>query len=146
MLVLRKAYLEDCRAVYDLRIDEDVRKASVDPSFFSYSSHETWFTKSLSAENRRIYVAVDACKIIQGVVRYDISGEEAEISIFVSKYAWGKGVGSFCLTNGENALKAEMPLIKRFTAVVLPHNLASKRLFEKNGFYMSDIKYVKEVL
>ena len=50
-LTLTKATEEDCRFLYDLRNEEDVRKNSFQTESFSYESHVAW--RSLVISRRK---------------------------------------------------------------------------------------------
>ena len=46
-LTLTRATEEDCRFLYDLRNEEDVRKNSFQTETFSYESHVAWYKEKL---------------------------------------------------------------------------------------------------
>ena len=46
-LRLRRAEKEDCRFLYELRNEEEVRKNSFQTGIFSYEDHVAWFERKL---------------------------------------------------------------------------------------------------
>ncbi len=96
---------------------------------------------------RRLYV-IEENEQIMAVLRFDLTQEctEAKVSIYVAPSHWGKGLGSFLLTMGENQLKAEVSSVRTLRAEVLINNEASLKLFAKCGFKKEWITFSKEVL
>lgn len=146
MLKIRKAQMEDCGVVYEIRNDPEVRAKSFTKEAISYDSHSIWFKNSLALGSRKIFIILDE-NIPVGVVRFDVDDQrkEALVSINVAVSAWGKGVGSFALSEGEKLLKSEYPELKGIIAKVLVDNDASIRLFNKNSYRQKSIEFYKEV-
>jgi spore coat polysaccharide biosynthesis protein SpsF len=132
MLKLRKAQIEDCRIVYDIRNDPKIRVNSFSDGDILLEDHVKWFESSLRNDRRKIFIIEDE-QVVLGVVRFDVSEDlqQAIVSINVSASSWGKGVGSFALQEGEKAIKLEYPELKGIVARVLAHNEASMKLFSK---------------
>ena len=55
-LNLRKAFWSDCRFLFRLRNEDEVRKNSFQTSEIPYSSHENWFAQKLQDFNTVIYI------------------------------------------------------------------------------------------
>ena len=55
-LNLRKACWSDCRFLFRLRNEDEVRKNSFQTSEIPYSSHENWFAQKLQDVNTVIYI------------------------------------------------------------------------------------------
>jgi RimJ/RimL family protein N-acetyltransferase len=146
VLYLRKAQIEDCRAVYDLRNDPEVRSFSFTGDSIPYDSHVKWFESSLTNSQRRIYI-VEEDKVALGVVRFDLNEafSQAVVSINISPKAWGRGLGSFALTEGERRLKEEYKSLEVLVARVMEQNTASKKLFQKCDYTQSMVEFTKEV-
>jgi RimJ/RimL family protein N-acetyltransferase len=146
MLNLRKAHIGDCKVIYELRNDPQVRENSFSKEAITYESHTKWFEKSLMSNNRKIFIVEDNQEIA-GVVRFDLNSEfmEALVSINVKAAYWGKGVGSFALAEGEKSLITEFPELKGIVAKVLPENEGSKKLFSKCNYIPRVIEFYKEV-
>lgn len=146
MLILRKAQMEDCQVIYDLRNDPQVRANSFDNSVIPYDSHEKWFSVSMENKSRRIFIIQEG-KTVLGAVRFDMNLDfsEAVVSINVASSAWGKGIGTFALQEGERVLKEEFGSIKGITARILDENTASKKLFSKCKYVPRMVEFYKEV-
>lgn len=146
MLNFRKAQLEDCRFVFELRNDPKVRAVSFSGDEITYDSHVKWYEASLNNPKRRICIVEDE-NVALGVIRFDISDntQEAVVSINISPNAWGKGVGSFALQEGEKMLKEEFNQLAILVANVMDKNEASKRLFQKCNYKPRMIEFSKEV-
>ena len=88
-LRLRRAEKEDCRFLYELRNEEEVRKNSFQTGIFSYEDHVAWFERKLEEKNTRIYILEQDGERI-GQARVDLEGQNGEIS-----YADGHSLPSY---------------------------------------------------
>jgi RimJ/RimL family protein N-acetyltransferase len=147
MLKIRKAHMEDCKFVFNLRNDESARLYSFSPEIIPYQDHVKWFQASMNDKFRKIFIIEDGSQAL-GAVRFDINASftEAVVSINISAEAQGKGVGSFAIQEGENCLKKEFPSLKGIIARVMVHNEASIRLFSKCSYSKKVVEFYKEVL
>ena len=59
-LRLRRAEKEDCRFLYELRNEEEVRKNSFQTGIFSYEDHVAWFERKLEEKNTCLLYTSDA--------------------------------------------------------------------------------------
>ncbi len=147
MLKIRKAQAEDCEPIYNLRNDEEVLKYSFNTTLISYQDHSNWFSKALESDSRKIFV-VTSDEIIHGVVRYDLDSDKsfAEVSIFIDKNCWGKGIGTFALLEGEKLLLKDVSTCKKIKAKVFHENTGSSKLFEKCDYKPVYCELEKEFL
>ncbi|MBB3696944.1 GNAT family N-acetyltransferase [Flammeovirga yaeyamensis] len=60
----------------------------------------------------------------------------SELTVYLKKEAWGKGIGQYALEFLENKAK-EGGIIKVLMAVITGNNIGSIRLFEKHGYEKS---------
>ena len=67
--------------------------------------------------------------------------EEREISYWIDRAAWGKGIASAALA----ALLAEVPE-RPLTAYVAEHNLGSMRVLQRNGFVETGREQIGDVV
>ena len=146
MFNIRKAQLEDCKKIHELRNDLSIRKTSFNPDEIPYESHVQWFSGSLLNPDRKLFVVED--NELVGVVRFDLNSDhtEALVSVFVSPQALGRGIGSFAIVEGERLCKHEVPSLKTLHARVMADNIASLKLFEKCHYAKNVIEFSKEVL
>jgi len=80
-----------------------------------------------------------------GVVRYDIDGTTARVSIFLAPGRAGAGLGADLLAAGEARLRASKPEIERIVAEVLGDNQASRRLFTAAGYSLREARFEQEL-
>ncbi len=141
---LMAAVKEDVKKIYQWRNEQAVRQFSHSSKEIDFDQHEKWFEKSLMDHNRYIFIASESNNEI-GVLRFDITGDEAEISVYLIKNMYGRGYGEALVVAGENWLVENCPEIKYVIAEVLPKNKASIWLFEKCGYTMHNVKYRKSI-
>jgi UDP-2,4-diacetamido-2,4,6-trideoxy-beta-L-altropyranose hydrolase len=145
-LRLRRSVETDCRMLHEWRNHPEVRRYALDPSPIPYSQHEQWFQAALRQEERILLVAEDAGGQPVGVLRYDLAGDQAEVSVYLSPERMGLGYGEAILRAGERWLGRAHPEITRFRATIRPENVASRTVFgrlgygEAYGIYTKDMK------
>lgn len=145
-LRLRRAVEADCRMLHEWRNHPEVRRHALDPSPIPYPQHEQWFQATLRQQQRILLVGEDAGGQPVGVLRYDLAGDQAEVSIYLRPERMGLGYGEAILRAGERWLGRECPEIARFKAAIRPGNTASRAVFgrlgygEAYGIYTKDMK------
>lgn len=132
----RAAKRGDSRRVWEWR-------AAVDPDFninsdqTDFLRHDRWFCRAIDSSDRqfRIMMLGDlAC----GYLRLDRIGDSrARVSICLSPDTRGQGLGSYLLE--EAKALAVKHSITRLDAEIHPRNIASRRVFDRAGYIMSDI-------
>ena len=140
-ITLRPATQQDCRRVWEWRNEPETREASFDTSYIPYKDHERWFSRRLPAPDTRIYIVLDGGGREVGYVRFDISEEQADISVSLDKDERGKGYGTAAIRRGSGQLLAE-GYAKRVLAYVKRGNAASKAAFQRAGFALAGMKDV----
>ncbi len=131
-LSLRPATLGDAHRIWVWRNDPETRQASFDTDPIPLEAHDSWFRESLALENRRLYVIVFA-GMESGVVRLDIQGGEAEVSIHLAPEARFRGVGPRALSVLADLAFGSLG-VRRLTATIKPDNQPSLAAFAKAGF------------
>lgn len=146
MLKMRKAQMEDCKVIFDIRNDPQVRINSFMSEAIPYESHLKWFEQSMKMDSRKIFIVESEGKSA-GVVRFDMNNvySEATVSINIDTAYWGKGIGTFALNEGEKILKELFPSLKGIIAKVLPQNENSLKLFSKCQYTPRTVEFFKEV-
>ena len=102
----------------------------------SWDSHVRWLRAAL-CDDRRLYRVVAYEETPIASVRYDrLDGgnHTVEVSIVVAAEFRGRGVGSVALELGERDLRSTWPDVGNIMAVVHADNVASRRLFENDGY------------
>ena len=136
---LRPATQDDCRRLWDWRNESATREASFDTHFIPYEHHESWFSRKLQSQDTQIYIIMDASGHEVGYVRFNISGEEAEISVSVDKDERGKGYGAAAIRQGSDQVLSSGP-VKRIIAHIKQDNSASLTAFQRAGYGPMDDK------
>lgn len=126
-LKLRRAEEKDCRFLFDLRNEEEVRKNSFQMQPIPYEQHETWFRRKLSEQQTKIFILEQGQQPV-GQVRMDICGGKAEISYALCKSARGHGYSKWMLSELELRAR-EAGWCRGFTAQVKRENTASRKIF-----------------
>ena len=143
-LTLTRATEEDCRFLYDLRNEEDVRKNSFQTETFSYESHMAWYKEKLGDKQTQIYVLkLDGENI--GQARVDLHGVDGEISYALCQKARGYGYAKWMLRCMEERLR-EQAFCRKMTAEVKRENIASQKIFEGLSYssVSTDYGYIYE--
>jgi RimJ/RimL family protein N-acetyltransferase len=114
-MILRKATMEDCDFIFNLRNEPYVRKASWNTEKIEYSKHKEWFKN-----NYKFYYIIGDRK---GFVRI----KDKEVSIAVVKEEQNTGLGTAAL----NEIAKIYPYLK---AEVKLDNEQSINFFKNAGF------------
>jgi len=132
-IVLRDARADDECAVWEWRNAEQVRMASFDTAPIPADRHRTWFRAVLADPARHLLIAeCDGAPV--AVLRFDVGGQEAEVSVFVLPGLAGKGIGSAVLRAGTRWLRTRVPAVARVRAAIRSDNPASQAVFAKTGY------------
>jgi CMP-N-acetylneuraminic acid synthetase/RimJ/RimL family protein N-acetyltransferase len=131
-VALRPATAGDSAAIWRWRNDPETRRASFDEAPVPRETHRRWFADSLARPARRIFVVrVDGADA--GMVRLDLAGTDATVSINIAPERRGRGVGTAALAAA--AAEAFTRLgARRLVAHVKADNAPSRRAFERAGF------------
>jgi len=135
--MLRLAAPEDCRPVFELANDPDVRASAFHSEPIGWAGHERWFAARLGSPATRMLV-LDGGDSLAGLVRYDrVALGVAEIDIAVAHPFRGRGVGTAMLRVSAGQACAELGA-SRLRARVKAGNLASLQAFRKAGFAVNE--------
>jgi len=142
-LKLRPATFEDCRLLWEWANEPAVRDASFSTALIPWEEHVNWLRRKVSESGCHHYIIVlrgNDCPI--GQVRFDSSGNEAEIHVSVASNFHGHGYGSQAILIASKHLFRET-VITRIYANIKPDNGNSVRAFTKAGFKPDGpVKYV----
>jgi len=130
--VFRLAELNDCERIFEIRNKPEIRLTSLNQDEIEFCNHEKWFKATLKNPLSHLFV-IDISKII-GVIRFDINGPEATISVYIDPHYHQQGFGSLIYREGEKWLENNYMFIEEIIAEILPRNLSSKIFFAKMGF------------
>jgi len=141
-IALKLAGAGDSADLYRWRNDEAIRRQARNPEPIARAEHERWLAATLADPERRLLIARDAGGPL-GVVRFDKSGNRAEISIYLVPARLGEGLGPALLAAAEAWLGKDSPEINWIRAEVLPGNSGSEHLFASSGYSRTDRHYEK---
>jgi UDP-2,4-diacetamido-2,4,6-trideoxy-beta-L-altropyranose hydrolase len=139
---LRRATREDSDSVFKWRNAEETRRHIFDKEAIPIETHRTWYRKSLENPDRVLLIGEIGGKPI-GVLRYDITGDEALISVYLVPGCQGQGVGTQLICCGSNWLQQHRPSVQVINAEILSINKASLRAFEQAGYQEHHLTFKK---
>jgi RimJ/RimL family protein N-acetyltransferase len=132
-LAWRKAEMGDAELLWRWANDRETRENSFSSEPIAYADHMAWLERRLASDRTRFWIFSDA-GVPVGHVRFDLTGQVAEIGITVAPERRGRGYGKALLAQALRCLRDEMGDGVRPRASVLAHNTASLRLFAACGF------------
>lgn len=141
-LTVREAQQQDCDCLFAWRNEPEVLRYSFNPTPLEWSEHAAWFAAALTDPERIMLIGEEdgtGC----GLVRYDIAGRRATVSIYLAPGFSGRGIGRQLLRLGQAWLIAHHPDVVELVAEIKPDNRASIALFEKSGFALEQLDYRK---
>ncbi|WYX20656.1 GNAT family N-acetyltransferase [Achromobacter xylosoxidans] len=130
--------------LFQWRNHPSIRGVSNDSSPLIWGDHEVWLSKVLANADRPLLIGEDAEGPI-GVVRFDITGDCAEVSIYLVPTRSAKGLGSELLTIAQAWLHRHRPDVRKLEARVLAANGPSHNLFLSAGFVPAETVYSKRL-
>ncbi|WP_447788900.1 UDP-2,4-diacetamido-2,4,6-trideoxy-beta-L-altropyranose hydrolase [Pseudomonas farris] len=142
VLQVRQATQDDAQGLFDGRNAEAVRRRSLDTHIIDWQRHQAWLAASLS-NPRRLLLIAEADDGPVGVLRYDLDGTRAEVSIYLFEGRFGLGWGRALLARGEAFVTAHWPPLQAITAQVLSANQASLKVFREAGFTQSACAFTR---
>jgi UDP-2,4-diacetamido-2,4,6-trideoxy-beta-L-altropyranose hydrolase len=141
---LRLAMESDCKQVYEWRHHPDIRGKSRVSAPFSFESHMQWYAEALRNPDRVMLIAECSGQPIS-VVRFDITGEIAEISVYVAPDRLGEGWGAEVLTRATIWLRRHRSHVREIVAEVLSDNLASRGAFGRAGYRETKVTFARSL-
>lgn len=141
-VTLRRAILEDCDAIYGWRNAEETRRYIFDQEPIPLEQHRAWYRRTIENSDRVMLIGEVNDKPV-GVLRYDLSGDEALISVYLVPGGQGQGVGAELICSGSNWLRRNRPSIRVIKAEIFRVNLASIGAFEQAGYHEHHVTFQK---
>jgi UDP-2,4-diacetamido-2,4,6-trideoxy-beta-L-altropyranose hydrolase len=141
---LRAATAADSNSLFEWRNDPSVRAASRIPDVIDLDTHQGWVNSVVNSSDRILLIGECEGSPV-GVVRFDLRGPEAEISIYLVPGPHPPGLGRSLLQCAERWLAANRPAIIRIRARVLAGNERSARLFLGTGYQIEVTDYSKRI-
>ncbi|MCD6732501.1 MAG: UDP-2,4-diacetamido-2,4,6-trideoxy-beta-L-altropyranose hydrolase [Burkholderiaceae bacterium] len=143
-VVVRPATQADARDLHEWRNAPQVRRFSRNDAAIDWDDHCRWLA-AVMADPQRVLLVGNAGESPVGVVRFDIAGAEAEVSIYLAPGQAGRGLGRALLAAAERWLAARHAGVSLLCAEALAGNDASHRLFTGCGFEAFSTRYRKRI-
>jgi UDP-2,4-diacetamido-2,4,6-trideoxy-beta-L-altropyranose hydrolase len=141
---VRPATMDDGHALFTWRNDPKVRALSRTQSAIDLGAHLQWLQATL-ADSTRILLVGERSSGPVGVVRFDLEGRRAEVSIYLVPGAHAPGTGSALLAAAEGWLGRHRPEVGVCSAEVLGDNQPSHLLFRAGGYALTSTWYEKSI-
>lgn len=141
-LKMRLATIADEQDLYEWRNHPKIREVSFNQQVIPLEQHTQWFRNTLSNPNRLLLIG-EMKKNPVGVVRFDIDGDSAEVSIYLIQENHHKGLGQSLLSSAEQWLKENKTNISLIKANVIEKNSISQRFFTQAGYKPVSRSYEK---
>jgi len=138
LLKLRPAQLCDCEIAWQWANDPFVRELSFSSDSISWEDHVRWFAANIINPNVRYFVAENEDLGRVGQIRYDITGDEATVSVLLGPESRGKGLAPQLISLGNTEIFSEKP-IRLIHAFIKTNNEASVKAFRHAGFHDAGI-------
>lgn len=136
-LSLRAAAAGDARLLFDWLNEPAVREASFSTSPVPWEDHEHWYARKLASADCAIFIASDVDGTPAGVIRFEVDGHDAVVSLTVEPGHRGRGVAAELIRRGCERFQ-ERGGLKRFVAEIKSHHAASRKAFANAGFVLAE--------
>ena len=143
-MTLRRARHEDCIDILNWRNHPEIRRFSSDTGEIAPEAHLMWFARKLADPSCEFLIGELNGNPV-GVIRYDVRGHEAVVSIYLVPGRQGRGLGKALLRKGRAWLSGARPEIRRVSAEILKENLRSALAFEASGFRSDGGRYYQSL-
>lgn len=130
---LRPAMLSDSDRMLAWRNHQATRRYSLDPAPIDPARHAAWFADRLKDEHSALLIGEDERGPV-GVLRFDVHGATARVSVYLVPERHGEGLGALLLQAGHRWLTAKRPVVRAIDAEVVADNHASRLAFAEAGY------------
>lgn len=138
-LLVRKVRAGDEVLMLSWANDPETRANAFDPRPIEAEDHHRWLTERLADEERSVlFIAETRSQAPIGQVRFERSGSQWLISYSVAPEFRGFGLGIRVLRDAIAAFRQAGPA-DPLMAEVRPHNIASRKIFERLGFTCTSV-------
>ncbi len=141
---VRVARLDDSESLFEWLNYPAIRMASHNPELINREDHQKWFA-SVQASPDILLLIGQRVGLPVGVVRFDIQGDTAEVSIYLLPNIKQPGRGRALLQSAEKWLSANRPRVNKISAHVLGGNGRSQYLFSGAGYKVESTSYSKRL-
>ncbi|MBT9311370.1 UDP-2,4-diacetamido-2,4,6-trideoxy-beta-L-altropyranose hydrolase [Leptothoe kymatousa] len=145
-LRLRNIQKKDCSLIWQWANDPDVRNSSFSSKIIPWEEHVQWFNSKQQAITCVFYIALDKHDVPIGSIRFDISNNNAVISLSIQKEKRNQGYGTELIKLGTSQFWKNHSKINLVTAYIQINNQASLKAFIKAGFQETETTHYKNKL
>lgn len=143
-VAVREATLGDSERVFEWRNSAPVREMSLNSAPIDWLTHCAWFESVMADSDRLLLIGESAGQSV-GVVRFDITGDSADLSIYLVPGQASRGFGTELLLVAEQWLVHSRPELRLLRAEVLEGNKKSNRLFSGARYRVETTEYRKRL-
>ena len=149
-LKLREATKNDVGLTFQWASDPNIRKYSFQQEAITQEMHYAWYNSKINDPDC-LYLLLEKDSEVIGSIRYDINTEnEAIISYLIDNNYHGYGYGNAILSLSLGVLTEKHPRLKQLIGFVVPENIASRKIFERQGYLLDSsdqkkLKYIKQL-
>ncbi len=149
-LQLREATKNDVDLTFEWASDTNIRKYSFQQEVITQEMHHAWFNSKINDPDC-LYLLLEKDSEVIGSIRYDINKEnEALISYLIDHKYHGLGYGNAILSLSLGVVTEKYPRLKQLVGFVVPENIASRKIFERQGYLLDSsdqkkLKYIKQL-
>jgi UDP-2,4-diacetamido-2,4,6-trideoxy-beta-L-altropyranose hydrolase len=143
-VILREARAEDSEHLYLWRNHPSIRAISRNREEIIWAEHNRWFTNLLADPGRKLLIGQKS-GVPVGVVRFDIEGDQAEVSIYLVPDVPATCRGGDLLRSAEDWLVEHCREVRQLHAQVMGGNTVSKGLFMAAGYTVDNTLLLKEL-
>ncbi len=137
-LTLRPIAEEDCKTIWLWANETETSDNSFNCEPITWESHVNWFHEKLFDEDYVMYIAMNHEAKAIGLVRFEIEGNEAVISVNIDSEFRGKGYGKELIAQGSHRILYERKTLNKINAYIKFDNKGSERVFTNAGYRMSE--------
>ena len=133
-IMVRRATVEDCKAIFHWRNNPETRKFFFDARELTFDTHMDWCRDAVSSADRVLLIGTSGNEDI-GVIRFDLVDNRAAVSVYIDPAKRGQGLGPGLITAGSEWLFGAFPNITNIEADVMEGNTPSMRAFAAAGYF-----------
>jgi len=137
---LRPASRVDAESMWRWRNHPDTRRYAGSPDEISLVLHLAWLDATLARPDRLLLIGSDRQGDV-GVLRFDLDGEAATISVYLVPERRGEGLGRWLIAAGGAYLRECHPAVGRIIALVKADNASSRRAFAAAGYVEDSLTF-----
>jgi len=143
-VTVRPVLDSDAAHLFAWRNHPAIRQVSRSTAPIEWSAHSAWLTAVLGDGAKALLIGELAGRPV-GVVRFDVTGQSAEVSIYMVPGEEGRGSGVDVLLAAEQWISRHRPDVRCLDAEVLGENLASRQLFRSAGYQAVSTRLTKRM-